>query len=270
MTRDSVDHHNLTLQLIELGIRSGDVLLVHTAFSKVKPVERGPRGLIDALLAAIGPNGTLVMPSMSDDDDHPFDMARTPCYGMGVVADTFWRMKGVIRSDSPHAFAAMGPAAATITAPHPVDVPHGPDSPVGRVHALDGRALLLGVGHDADTTIHLAENLAGVSYRRPASITLLVDGSVTRYHYREVDHCCENFALMDSWLEERGLQRRGPVGHAEARLARSADIVDAALARLRENETVFLHQPGRCRECDEARQPNAGIRAPGLNADTFR
>jgi aminoglycoside N3'-acetyltransferase len=140
-----------------------------------------------------------------------------------------------------------------ITAPHPVDVPHGSDSPVGRVHALDGQVLLLGVGHDADTTIHLAENLAGVSYRRSASVTLLVDGRLTRYHYREVDHCCENFALMDSWLEARGLQRRGVIGHAEASLARSAEIVNAALTRLGERETVFLHQPGVCRECDEAR-----------------
>jgi aminoglycoside 3-N-acetyltransferase len=244
---------NLTEQLFDLGVRHGAVLLVHTAFSRVKPVEGGPRGLIDALLAALGPEGTLVMPSMSDDDDHPFDLARTPCHGMGVVADTFWRMEGVLRSDSPHAFAALGPAAPMITTPHPVDVPHGSDSPVGRVLALDGRVLLLGVGHDADTTIHLAENIAGVSYRRPASVTLLVEGRPTRYHYREVDHCCENFALMDAWLEAGGLQRRGTVGRGEARLARSADIVDVALARLRENETVFLHPAGVCRECDEAR-----------------
>jgi len=244
---------NLTRQLLQLGVRTGGVLLVHTAFSKVKPIDGGPRGLIDALLAALGPEGTLVMPSMSDDDDHPFEVTRTPCYGMGVVADTFWRREGALRSDSPHGFTALGPAAAMITTPHPVDVPHGPDSPVGRVHELDGQVLLLGVGHDADTTIHLAENLAGVGYSRAASATVLQGGRPTRYHYREVDHCCENFALMDTWLESRGLQRRGIVGHGEARLARSADIVDVALAHIKEKETVFLHPPGLCRECDEAR-----------------
>jgi aminoglycoside N3'-acetyltransferase len=63
----------------------------------------------------------------------------------------------------------------------------------------------------------------------------------------------EWFALLDDWLEARGLQRRGPVGHAEARLARSRDVVEVALAHLRENETVFLHPPGACGECDEAR-----------------
>ena len=140
---------------------------MHTAFSKVKPVEGGPDGLIAALRSALGPGGTLVMPSMSDDDEQPFDRQRTPCAGMGVVAERFWRQPGVLRSDSPHAFAAIGPRAAAITAPHPWDFPHGPDSPVGRVHDLDGQVLLLGVGHDADTTVHLAEALAGVRYRQP-------------------------------------------------------------------------------------------------------
>lgn len=243
----------LVRQLRTLGVRAGGVLLVHTAFSRVRPVEDGPAGLIAALRSAVGAGGTLVMPAMSDDDDHPFDRAATPCRTMGVVADTFWRMPGVLRSDSPHAFAATGPRAAEITRDHPVDVPHGPDSPVGQVHDLDGQVLLLGVGHDANTTLHLAENLAGVRYRRPASATVLVAGRPTRCHYAEVDHCCRNFSLMDGWLEADGLQHRGRIGHAEVRLARSRDLVRVAVARLREDETVFLHPPGVCGECDEAR-----------------
>lgn len=74
-----------------------------------------------------------------------------------------------------------------------------------------------------------------------------------RYKYGEIDHCCENFNLMDQWLEAEGRQRRGIVGHAEARLARSRDIVAAALVRLLENETIFLHATGSCSQCDEAR-----------------
>jgi aminoglycoside 3-N-acetyltransferase len=48
------------------------------------------------------------MPSMADDDNVPFDRAHSACRTVGVVADTFWRMPGVLRSDSPHAFAAHG------------------------------------------------------------------------------------------------------------------------------------------------------------------
>jgi aminoglycoside 3-N-acetyltransferase len=253
MTRRLVERRAVIDQLLELGVQAGGVLVVHTAFSRVAPVEGGPRGLIEAIQAAMGPHGTVAMPSMSDDDDRPFDPARTPCAGMGAVADTFWRLPGILRSDSPHAFAAMGPSAAEMTAPHPVEVPHGLDSPVGRAYELDGHVLLLGVGHDANTTIHLAENLAGVRYRRPKYATIVSAGQASRVSYDEIDHCCQKFALVDEWLEARGRQRRGVVGHAEARLARSRDIVDAAVAQLRLDETVFLHPAGVCSECDEAR-----------------
>jgi aminoglycoside 3-N-acetyltransferase len=251
--RQPISHSELTKQLLALGVKRGGVLLVHTAFSKVAPVQSGPRGLIAALQAAVESMGTLAMPSMSDDDDHPFDPRMTPCRGMGVVADTFWRLPGILRSDSPHAFAAIGPRAAEITAVHPVDIPHGLDSPVGRIYELDGQVLLLGVGHDANTTIHLAENMAGVRYRTPKYATILKDGLPTRYDYSEIDHCCQNFNLMDLWLEGERRQFRGIVGHAEARLVCSRDIVEVALSHLRKNETVFLHPPGIDIECDEAR-----------------
>jgi aminoglycoside N3'-acetyltransferase len=241
-------------QLRTLGVADGDVLVVHAAFSKVGPVDDGPQGLIDALQAAVGPAGTLVMPSMTDQDDEPFRLQATPCRGMGIVADTFWRLPGVLRSDSPHAFAARGPRAAQITAPHPIEVPHGLDSPIGRACDLDARVLLLGVGHDADTTIHLAENLAAARYRRRKWSTILRNGGPVRVEYSEVDHCCQQFALLDGWLEAENAQRRGLVGRADTRTAKSRDIVRLAVARLAECETVFLHSPGVCSECDEARR----------------
>jgi aminoglycoside 3-N-acetyltransferase len=253
MQSRTISKDQLIQQLLDLGVEPGGVLLVHTAFSQVRPVEEGPLGLITALRAALGPEGTLVMPSLTDDDDQPFDPKTTSCIGMGIVADSFWRIPGALRSDSPHAFAAMGPLAAPITAAHPVDVPHGLDSPVGRVYELGGQVLLLGAGHDANTTIHLAELLAGVRYRRQKYAMLLQDGQPTRFDYGEIDHCCQNFNLVDEWLDKRNLQRRGKVGHAEARLARSWDIVEVVSAQVRANETVFLHPKGVDPECDEAR-----------------
>ena len=242
----------LTRQLLDLGVQPGGVLLVHTSFSKVGAVEGGPTGLIYALYTALGPNGTLVMPSMSYDDDHPFDKTKSHCAEMGITADTFWRLPGVLRSDNNHAFAAVGPQAERILAPHPIDIPHGLDSPVGRVYELDGQVLLLGIGHDADTTIHLCENMAGVRYRRDKYLTVLKDGKPIRFEYREIDHCCQNFSLVDGWLDERGLQKRGKVGNADARLIRSRDIVEIVTERLRQNETTFLHPKGVDEECDDA------------------
>lgn len=265
MPKPVIPAQKLTHQLLELGIMRGGVLLVHCAFSQVGPVEGGPLGLIAALQTALGPQGTLVMPSMTDDDERPFDPQTTPCLGMGIVAQTFWQLPDVLRSDSPHAFAARGPAAARITAPQPIDIPHGLDSPVGRVYDLDGQVLLLGVNHDADTTIHLAENLAGVRYRRAKYLYVKQQGETVRVNYGEIDHCCENFRLVDEWLEARQWQRRGPVGHAGARLANSRAIVEVVTDKLRHSETLFLHPVGVDEQCDEARASLQGLPAWGVS-----
>lgn len=248
--RDAISKELVAAQLRTLGVREGGVLLVHTAFSQLAPVQDGPDGLIEALLAAVGADGTLVMPSMTDDDTHVFDATTTPCRGMGIVADTFRQHARVLRSDSHHAFAAIGPHAAAITAPHPIDVPHGEDSPVGRVAALDGEVLLLGVGHDGNTTVHLAEELAGVAYRQPMTSTVAGPNGPMQVDYDEPDHCCLNFARLDDWLGPA--QRTGRVAHGTARLARARDIVDAALTHLRDDATCFLHPRGECEECDGA------------------
>lgn len=242
-------------QLAALGVRPGGVLLVHTSFRAVRPVEGGPAGLIAALREALGPDGTLVMPSWTGDDGEPFDPATTPASAdLGIVADTFWRMHGVLRSDHAFAFAAAGPRAAEIVRdPLPLP-PHIPESPVGRVHERDGQVLLLGINHGEDTTLHLAELIAGVPYRIPKHITVLRDGQPARIEYGENDHCCARFALADEWLRAAGLQREGLVGHAPARLARSRDIVDVALTHLRRDPLIFLHAEAEgCEECDEAR-----------------
>lgn len=164
------------MQLRALGVRRGGVLLVHTSFRAVRPVEGGPMALIEALKDALGPEGTLVMPTMTDGES-PFDPARTPTWQMGITAELFWRRPGVRRSGHPGgSFAAAGPHAEEICAPQPLSPPHGPDSPVGRVHDLDGQVLLLGVGHSESTTLHLAEAVACVPYSIAHPTVVVVDG----------------------------------------------------------------------------------------------
>lgn len=247
-------------QLRDLGVQAGGVLLVHTAFRALRPIDGGPAGLIDALRMAIGPEGTLAMPSWTGSDEEPFDPATTPASeDLGIVAETFRRLPGIVRSDHPFAFAAIGPHARRITdTPLPLP-PHVPDSPVGRVYDLDGQVLLLGVSHDADTTLHLAELIAGVPYRLPKHVTVWRHGRAEQISYGENDHCCQRFGLADEWLRERGLQAEGPVANGTGRLIRSRDIVRVATEHLARDPLVFLHAPdANCEECDEAR---ASIRA---------
>ena len=250
-----VPRARLIEQLRTLGVAPRQVLLVHASFRALRPVEGGPHGVIDTLLEVLGPEGTLVMPSWTGRDDLPFDASTTPASAdLGVLADTFWRMPGTRRSAHPFAFAAKGPRAEEVVASRLILPPHAPGSPVGRVHALDGRVLLLGVGHDANTTLHLAELLADVPYRVPHAFTELRDGVPVRVEYGENDHCCRRFELADGWLRSAGLQREGPGEKAQARFFRSRDVVQLAVERLRREPLLFLHprQEG-CDECNEAR-----------------
>ena len=56
--------------------------------------------------------------------------------------------------------------------------------------------LLLGIDHTANTTIHLAESLSGVRYRRKY-VTLLQNGQPTRFDYGEIDLLSE---LCPWWM----------------------------------------------------------------------
>lgn len=263
---ESCQPEALAGQLRALGVEPGGVLLVHTSMRAVGAVRGGAAGLAAALRQALGPGGTLVVPAWTGDDDTPFDPRVSPVSPeLGVLPDVFWRMDGVLRAEHPFALAAAGPRAAEILRdPLPIP-PQVPASPVGRVHELDGQVLLLGVDHGSNTTIHLAELMAGVPYGVPKHCTVLRDGRPHRIDYLENDHCCQRFVLVDGWLRERGMQREGPVGGAHARLVRSRDVVAVVVDRLHEDPLFFLHEPGAaCVECDLAR---ASVPRPGTRGE---
>lgn len=244
----------VTDQLRALGVERGGVLLVHTSFRAVAPIENGPLGLIRALRSALGDEGTLVMPTMTDGES-VFDPTSTPTHAMGITAETFWRQPGVLRSGHPGgSFAAVGPMASRICAPQPLSPPHGPESPPGRVHALGGQVLLLGVSHSENTTLHVAEAIAGVPYSVAHPCVVAIDGVAETVMIAETDHCCRRFDLIDPWLRERGLQREGKIGNAHARLCASRDVVAVALEHLATDPLLFLcPREEMCAECNAAR-----------------
>ena len=242
---------NLVDQLRDLGVESGDVLLVHTSFRAIRPIDGGPDGVIDALIAAVGAQGTIVMPSWTDEDDEIFDPDATEVDDhLGVVADEFWQRPDVVRGTHPFAVAAWGRHASAIASAPFVLPPHAPGSGVARVHDLDGKVLLVGVDHDADSTIHLGELVFGVPYSQPNHITVLENGRPKRIEYDENDHCCQRFNLVGDWLRRRGLQREGAFGHGPAILARSRDVVTTVVEELAADPCRFLHPLGTCIECN--------------------
>ena len=114
---------------------------------------------------------------MSYEDDLPFHKTKSHCAQLGVTADTFWRLPGVLRSDNNHAFAAVGPQAERITAPHPIDIPHGVGQPgqqnlrTGRAGATAGRRPRLEYDHPP------VREYGGSPLPAEKYLTILKDGS---------------------------------------------------------------------------------------------
>lgn len=254
---------DMTQQLSTLGVRRGGVLVVHTSFRALRPIDGGPAGFIDALRQAVGDEGTLVMPTMTA-GDAPYDAATTQTLDMGVVAETFWRRRTALRSPHPGAsFAAEGPRAEEVCADHPLEPPHGLNSPIGRVYTADGQILLVGVHHSENTTLHLAEALAEVPYSVSHPCVVVEDGMPVTRLIAETDHCCEGFRLMDEWLRKQRAQAEGRIGNAWCRLASAVSVVEVALRHLRDDPLVFLCPPNA--DCDECRAAHASI-ASGCHA----
>lgn len=126
-----------------------------------------PGEISQALMDAVGSEGTLAMPSFPRRrkiDEYMaafpvFDVRRTPTQA-GLVAEVFRRMPGTVRSLHPWAsVAARGPLAQWIVADHQRDVnPFAPSSPFARMLEKDVLVLGLGVSLNTLSFIHVVDH----------------------------------------------------------------------------------------------------------------
>jgi aminoglycoside 3-N-acetyltransferase len=243
---------SLASDLRALGLVAGDTVLVHSSASSLGFVAGGSQAVVQALLDVLGPGGTLVVPTHTPDNTDPadwsnppvpeswwgairsaspgFDKSRTPSRWMGVIAETVRTWPGSLRSDHPQvSFAAVGRHAASVTEGHQLDDALGEHSPLGAVYRLDGKVLLLGCGHDSNTSLHLAEwrqksaprAVAGGSVRRP-------DGTSEWISWTDVVASTDNFEQLGAAFEVAVGLSAGLVGQAEARLTPQRALVDFA------------------------------------------
>lgn len=153
------------------------LFMVHSALSAFGQVEGGAAALVDSLLAAAAAfGGTVVMAAHSDapgaeDGEIPppplFDRARTPCSGIGSVAEAFRRRRHTLRSDHPIlSFCAAGPRARRVLKGHRREAGLGFCSPAGALYREDALVLMLGTGYATCTALHLAEYARAELVRR--------------------------------------------------------------------------------------------------------
>ncbi|GCD48270.1 aminoglycoside 3-N-acetyltransferase [Streptomyces paromomycinus] len=265
-----VTRTRLARDLTALGLGDGDTVMFHTRMSAVGYVAGGPETVIGALRDVVGERGTLMV-TCGWNDAPPYDFtdwpqtwqdalrAEHPAYdpvlseadhNNGRLPEALRRRPGAVRSRHPDAsFAALGAAATALTADHPWDDPHGPDSPLARLVAMGGRVLLLGAPLEALTLLHHAEALADapgkrfVDYEQP----ILVDGERVWRRFHDIDsedgafdysalvpEGTEAFEIIGRDMRAAGIGRRGTVGAADSHLFEARDVVDFGVAWMEE------------------------------------
>nr|WP_296071285.1 AAC(3) family N-acetyltransferase [uncultured Actinoplanes sp.] len=251
---------SLTADLRRLGIDGDAVVLVHSSYKSLGFVVGGPQAVVEALLEVAG---TVVVPTHTPDNTDPatwnsppvpsawwdairgeapgFDVGRTPAsQWMGRVAELVRTWPGSLRSDHPQvSFAAVGPRAAEIVGDHVRDDGLGERSPLGAVYRMDGRILLLGCGHDSNTSLHLAESRVQTAPRQVTGSSVRGRDGVARWEtWSEVVADANDFELIGEAFEKTGAVTVGPVGAATGRFMGQRAAVDFA------REWIVRHRPG--------------------------
>jgi len=153
----------------EIGVGTGDTLVVQSSYKGTGGVEGGVPGLIEALKAVVGNSGTLIMPAYnftSWTEKHYFDSRETPS-GIGTVTEAFRLSAGVGRSRHPiHSLCIYGRLRDELCAMDYVDS-FGPDSVFTRLLDMNIMYSTLGTGTEMPfLPCHYPETLLQVPYRR--------------------------------------------------------------------------------------------------------
>ncbi|HVU77597.1 MAG TPA: AAC(3) family N-acetyltransferase [Gaiellaceae bacterium] len=256
----------LSDRLRALGLAHGDAVLVHSSLRAVGPVEGGAEAVVDSLLAVLGPDGLLIVPTFTYNTAR-FDPLTEPGQA-GVLGEVVRRRPDAVRSAHPtHSVAAIGAGAHELCAGHEELAAADPGSPFDRLVERGGKVLLLGVGHVANTTVHLGEFRAGVRYVElqpslawPRVHEVTVDGRARSFEYGRFAGCSRAFGVVERGLRERSLIRDGRVGDAQAQLVPAAAVVEETIALLRRDEHALLcTDPSPEHRCARAR---AGVPDP--------
>ena len=245
---------DLREDLRRLGVASGDLLMVHASLRAIGQVAGRADGVIDALRACVGPQGTLMMVlgarndwdwvNERPEDERvellrdavPFDANHTAAESeVGMLAEVFRTRPETVVSNHPEGrFGASGPLAGHLVEAVPWDDYYGPGSPLDRFVESGGRVLRLGADLDTMTVLHFAEYLVPLEPKRRVRrhrVVVMPDRNEVR-----VVECLDDSNGIVKWNgpDYFGLivrdylatapAPRGMVGHARSELLDARDL----------------------------------------------
>jgi aminoglycoside 3-N-acetyltransferase len=163
----------LSQQWFESGVRSGDLLLLHSSARRtlLRLKKLGfameVEAVLDSFLHALGENGTLLLPLFNFDfcSGVPFDLRTTPSQ-MGALTEAGRLRSDAVRTGNPiYSFAALGKRRDLFRG---VDnfSGYGADSPFGILHREGGKIAVLDLSDQNSMTFyHYVEESIAVDYR---------------------------------------------------------------------------------------------------------
>lgn len=259
-TRKIVLKEELKNTLEELGIKEGDDVIVHTSLKSLGFVCGGAQTVIEALLETVGESGTIMMPTQSWKNLDPeagvhweepkewwqtirdnwpaYNKYITPTNTMGAVAEMFRGWPEAERSSHPaRSFAAKGKNAEYLLKDHDLQDIFGEESPVGRLYALNGKVLLIGVGYDKNTSLHLADVRANYPEKKYAneSSAMMVDGERKWVTYETLVVDGEDFEAIGEAFEAECKVNKTEIGNATVTCMNQREVVDFAVEWIEKN-----------------------------------
>ena len=246
-----------------LGLETGDEVVVHSSLSSIGWVDGGAEAVVDALVDTVGEGGTVVVPTFTSGYARrkAFDPDTTPSQ-TGAVSEALRTRPAALRSAHPtHSVSALGPSAQELTADHDYLNSLGRNSPLHRLANRGGKIILVGVGNERNSTLHVAEALANLPYKTGARTAFVEndDGEKRQVETSNVGNAA-GFPKLDPVAECRGVFTRGTVGNARATVMRGAAILDVASDVLADHPAFLLCDDPDCWWCPDARRRIADAR----------
>lgn len=228
----------LKQQLAQLGLKSTDTVMIHTAMKAIGQVQGGADGLIDAFCEYLS-DGLFLVPTHTWDavtPENPFYDVRTSVPNIGVVPRVAARRKDGVRSLHPtHSVWAHGAdAEAYVRNEENAGSPAATGFCWDKLADRHAKILLIGVKNDKNTFIHAIEERAKLPDRisedyYEITITDAAGNEMKKplhpQYCSKTDDISLFYGNFEKPMVEMGVQTFGRLGNAQVR------IVDAMACR---------------------------------------